>query len=173
MIRSSLRTDSPTVNSTRETAGPDRSRALALRGVTSFLDKLGDDSIPFQRLLTNDDPDNFRGYPDERFRDRGLLLFSGEYRWPAWADKSIDALGVDAVLFVDAGQVFEDAQDIAMASMTYSYGLGLRGAAFGRYLGSLDLRFSEEGFQLVISSRQSFQASSATLFAGSNPVPER
>ena len=34
-------------------------------------------------------------------------------------------------------------------------------------------RFSEEGFQLVISSRQSFQASSASLFAGSNPVPER
>ena len=148
----------------RSIRGSDRPKFIVNEGISYDLMELNQSFLNYL---------NFGGYPDERFRDRGLLLFSVEYRWPVWADKSINALGVDAVLFVDAGQVFEDAQDIAMAPMAYSYGIGLRGAAFGHYFGSMDIGFSEEGFQFVISSRQSFQASSASLFRGSNPVPER
>ena len=148
-------------------------RTLGLRGVTSFIDPQSDGAIPFQRMLSNDEQDAFRGYPDDRFRDRGILALNVEYRWPLWVMRSHDDLGVDGVLFFDWGQVFEDADDISMDSMTRSYGFGLRGAIFGRFIGTLEVGFSEEGTQIRVSSDQLFQWMSASLFAGENPVPER
>jgi hypothetical protein len=149
-------------------------RTLALRGVVAFLDDAGgDEIIAFQRLLTNDDPDLFRGYKDDRFRDRGLVAASAEYRWPLWSRGHRNGVGVDSYAFVDYGQVFGEFDDIDSDDLTTSYGAGLRVAGFGRFLGRLEFAWSEEDFLIRFRGDQIFQFERGGLLNGRAPVPER
>jgi hypothetical protein len=148
-------------------------RALALRAVGSWIDDLGDDPVPFQRLFTNDDPDLFRGFPDDRFRDRGLAALSAEYRWPIWARTHADDLGLDAYLFGDWGQVFEEPDDVALDDLRASWGGGLRAVAFGSFLGRLEYGRSDEGWEFRMRADQIFQFSRGGLYVGRDPVPDR
>ncbi|HET7903188.1 MAG TPA: BamA/TamA family outer membrane protein, partial [Candidatus Eisenbacteria bacterium] len=95
-------------------------RVLALRGVASWIEDVGNDPVPAARLNTNDDPDLLRGYDDFRWRDRGIAILTAEYRWPLWTHKQIQGTGIDAYLLTDAGQVFGDADELALDRMTLS-----------------------------------------------------
>jgi hypothetical protein len=149
-------------------------RALALRGVVAYLDEAGgDEVIAFQRLLTNDDPDLLRGYKDDRFRDRGLVVASAEYRWPLWSQGSRNGIGVDTYAFVDYGQVFGEFDDINSRDLTTSYGAGLRVAGFGMFMGRLEFAWSEEDFLIRLRGDQIFQFERGGLLNGQVPVPER
>ena len=148
-------------------------RALALRGYGAWIEDLGDDPVPFQRLLTNDDPDLFRGFPDARFRDRGIAALSAEYRWPIWAMASAGALGADAYAFTDWGQVFEEPADAALDDLRASWGGGIRLAADPAFLGRIEVGFSEEAWVFRLRADQMFQAAGGGLFAGRDPVPDR
>jgi len=96
-----------------------RHRRFAVRGVLEKLWPLNGKEIPFYELSVLGDAYTLRGYDEDRFRDLGSLLFNVEYRYPVW-----DFL--DAVLFVDAGQVYRDFDQIAFNRFRYGFGTGLR-----------------------------------------------
>jgi len=148
-------------------------RGLALRGFYSRLHGSGDDPIPFQRLLTNDDPDQFRGYPDLRFRDEGLLALTVEYRFPAWNYRSVDGVGIDTFLFYDTGQVFGAREDIALRNLTESYGGGARFLTRNGFGGQLVIGFSDEDWVIRVGAQQIFQFEKGGLLHGRNPNPNR
>ncbi|RKX39755.1 MAG: hypothetical protein DRP64_13850 [Verrucomicrobia bacterium] len=149
-------------------------RALALRGVLVVQDNENEDPIHFQRLLTNDDPDLLRGYPDFRFRDEGLAVLTAEYRWPLWAWREAESTGLDAYLFTDVGQVFDEYADIRGSSLTESYGGGIRLLnSSGNFSARLEIAWSEEGTQLRIRGDQVFEYLKGGLFHGRDQVPSR
>jgi hypothetical protein len=63
---------------------------------------------------------------------------------------------VDAAVFVDAGQVFYETEDLALGSTEFGYGVGLI-ARVGRFaLGRMDIARSREGFQLYLRAGATF-----------------
>lgn len=148
-------------------------RALALRAHATRLFPTGGGDIPFQRLLTNDDPDLFRGDRDYRWRDRGLLGLSAEYRWPVWAYSREDGLGLDGYLFADAGQVFHRRTDIAVRRLRTGYGGGLRLVAGGGFFGRVEIARGEDETVRRMRGDQTFQYAKAGLYFGRNPFPIR
>lgn len=148
-------------------------RGLALRGFISRIEDEGSDPIPFQRRLTNDDPDLFRGYSDYRFRDLGIGAVSAEYRWPVWALNRDNGIGIDAYAFIDRGQVFNEFEDITNNRLTTSYGGGFRAGGFGMFMGRIEVGKSDEELIFRFRADQIFQYAKSGLFNGRNPVPER
>lgn len=147
-------------------------RALALRGFWAFMDSDGG-PIDFQRLLTNDDPDQLRGFEDFRFRDRGMTALNVEYRYPVWDYRDPGAVTADAYTFYDTGQVFGDHDEIALRNLAHSYGLGLRLSLFGSFQGRVEIGFSDEDTVLRIEGEQLFQFFEDGLYHGRDPVPTR
>ncbi len=141
-------------------------RALALRGVIHWIENDGDGDMPFQRLLTNDEPDLMRGFRDLRWRDRGITTLTAEYRFPLWAYNRYDGRGVDFYMFSDVGQVFEDFDDISKRNMRASYGAGLRFMKLRGFLGRLEVGFSEEDTVWRLAAEQTFQYSKGGLYNG-------
>jgi len=148
-------------------------RCLALRGVFTQMQKQGNVTIPFQRLLTNDGPDLLRGFDDLRFRDTGLIIASAEYRFPVWNFHDLDGMGLDAYLFFDWGQVFSQRNEISVSHMTESHGGGFRLVTTGGFVGRLEIGQSEEGTIFRMSAEQVFQFAKGGLFDGRNPIPTR
>lgn len=148
-------------------------RALALRGLVGWIDPNGGVSIPFQRLMTNDDPDLLRGYQDFRWRDRGLLVATAEYRFPWWTLAETEGGGLDMYLLSDVGQVFGTATDIAMSNMTASLGVGLRLVGRSGFLTRAEVAFSHEGGVFRLRADQVFQFMRGGLYHGRDPIPSR
>jgi hypothetical protein len=92
----------------------------------SWIGNVGSDPLPFQRLMTNDDPDLLRGYRDFRWRGRGMVALSAEYRWPLWVHFRPDGPGLDLYLLAEIGQVYNDIDEITGDNLTFSYGAGVR-----------------------------------------------
>lgn len=148
-------------------------RVLALRGVASWIENAGSDPVPMARLNTNDDPDLLRGYDDFRWRDRGLAILTAEYRWPVWTHKQILGGGIDAYLLTDAGQVFGDAEELAMDRMTLSYGGGLRVESGHGFLFRIEFAHSEETNMIRFRADQVFQFAKSGHLHGRDPIPAR
>ena len=146
---------------------------LALRGFASWLDRIGNNEIPFQQLYTNGEPDGFRGYRDFRWRDEGALGATVEYRWPVWADATVDGTGLDIYLLTDVNQVFGSAEEIAWDHLRLSYGGGLRLAVTPFLLSRVEVAFSEDETVFRLVAGQNFQSSVERLFRGYEPVPGR
>lgn len=147
-------------------------RSIAVRGVWSYLDSDGE-PINFQRLMTNDDPDLFRGYEDFRWRDRGLTAVSVEYRYPVWDYRDPGALTLDAYGFYDGGQVFDDRREIALRDLAHSYGFGFRLSVNGRFSGRVEVGFSDEDTVFRLRGDQMFQFGKDGLYHGRDPIPTR
>jgi len=148
-------------------------RVLALRGVASWIEDVGDDPVPGARLNTNDDPDLFRGYDDFRFRDRGLGILTAEYRWPVWTNERALGAGLDAYLLTDAGQVFGATEEIGLRHVTVSYGGGLRMESGHGFVFRLEYARSEETSVLRFRADQVFQFVKRGFFHGREPIPAR
>ncbi len=149
-----------------------RHTTLALRGVLTWMEADGDQPIPFQRLLHNNDPDLFRGFPDRRWRDRGLLLLSAEYRWPIWVYDRAEGTGLDFYFLSDVGQVFPDLSAIRTDDLRFSYGGGIRLLTTGGFVLRAEYARSSEGGLWRLQSHQTFQFTRG-LFHGRDPVPAR
>ncbi|NNE08183.1 MAG: BamA/TamA family outer membrane protein [Gemmatimonadetes bacterium] len=141
-------------------------RALALRGVIHWIENDGDSDVPFQRLLTNDEPDLMRGFRDLRWRDRGITILTAEYRFPLWAYNRHNGRGIDFYMFTDVGQVFEDFDDISKRNMRASYGAGLRFMKLRGFVGRLEFGYSEEDTVWRLAAEQTFQYSKGGLYNG-------
>ncbi len=150
-----------------------RGNSLALRGFASWIDPSGNNPVVFQRLMTNDDPDLLRGFRDFRWRDRGLLVLSAEYRWPILGVYAPDDAGVDAYLLADVGQVFGNAKEITGPNLTKSYGGGLRLFGKSGLVGRIEYARSSEGGVLRIRGDQVFQFAKGGLLYGHSPIPSR
>lgn len=148
-------------------------RALALRGLHTWIEDTGDAGIPFQRQMANDDPDLFRGYQDFRFRGPGLVLATAEYRWPIWVPRNIQFTGLDAYLLADAGQVFRSKEEISVPNLTASFGGGIRIANIKGFVGRFEVARSREETTIRLRGDQVFQFTHHDLFHGRDRVPMR
>lgn len=148
-------------------------QALALRLFADWIDAEQPRDLPFQCLPANDEPFLLRGYRDFRWRGTGIAGLSVEYRWPLWAYKTPDALGIDAYLFTDLGQVFEHAEDIGGQRLTQSVGGGLRLIGNGGFGGRVELGHSEEGTVIRLRMDQVFQYARGSLMHGQDQIALR
>lgn len=149
-------------------------RALALRAVASWIE--ADEKVPFSRLLSNDDPDLLRGSTDLRWRDRGLLIFSAEYRWPLWVMRKPEDTGLDLYAFSDTGQVFGSFSGIDPDLLSTSNGFGIRLVGDNSFEGRLEIARawkSEEGWLIRLRADQVFQFAKHGLHMGREPIPFR
>ena len=148
-------------------------RVLALRAYLSSINLLEGSEVPFQRMMTNDGSDRFRGYTDERFRDRGITGYTAEFRWPVWSSRTVNGFGVDGFVFADWGQVFRHVEHISTDLLRHSVGGGIRIAGNGKFYGLFEVGRSEEEWTFRFGAEQIFQWARGGLFRGSTPVPER
>jgi len=95
------------------------SRRLVLRGRLEQTEPLfeGED-VPFFQRPSLGGQNLVRGFRFNRFQDDGSLVLNAEYRYPIWSN-------FDALLFVDAGQVFPKLSRVAVDRFNWSYGGGL------------------------------------------------
>jgi len=95
------------------------SRRLVLRGRLEQTEPLfeGED-VPFFQRPSLGGQNLVRGFRFNRFQDDGSLVLNAEYRYPIWSN-------FDALLFVDAGQVFPKVSRVAFDRFNWSYGGGL------------------------------------------------
>ena len=127
------------------------SRRLALRARLEQARPLfGGAAVPFYQLPDLGGRRTLRGFKADRFQDKGSLLLTAEYRYPIWKN-------VDAVLLVDAGQVFPALSAVSADRFHWSYGggihlLGQRGVSF-----RFEVVGSREGLRTVLMAESSFQ----------------
>lgn len=149
------------------------SQVLAIRAYASWLEPSGDGDLPFQRLMTNDEPDLLRGYQDFRWRDRGMAVLSVEYRWPLWVWAHAEGAGLDFYLLSDVGQVFGERSDLAIHRLTTSWGAGIRVLGANDFLGLVELARSDEQWVFRIRGEQIFQFGRGGMYYGRSRVPNR
>lgn len=106
---------------------------------------IGDPPLPALSAVGNDDI--LRGYATNRYRDRNFIGAQVEYRVPIW-------WRIGAVAFVGAGDVFGHLDDLSLARLKASGGVGLRFAydQEERFNIRLDYawgRFGESSFYLM------------------------
>ncbi|MFB6249988.1 MAG: BamA/TamA family outer membrane protein [Salinibacter sp.] len=93
---------------------------FALRHRSVFTDPDGEAAVPFYQLPYVGGNFTLRGYDEFRFRGpHHALLYNLEYRYKVWHH-------MDAVLFGDAGKVFDRVEEWGFSNLRYSYGAGLR-----------------------------------------------
>jgi len=141
-------------------------RALAVRAYASWIENNSDDPVPFQRLMENDEPDEFRGYRTLRWRDRGIAGVSIEYRFPVFAMKNRRGTGLDAYALADFGNVFDELSNALSEEVTSSFGGGLRLISKRGFSGRLEVAHSEEETVFRIRAEQVFQYSKGGLYHG-------
>jgi hypothetical protein len=106
-------------------------------------------SVPFYLLPALGGSHTVRGFAPARFRDHNMWVANLEYRRSVF-------MFVDAAVFVDAGQVFYETEDLALGSTEFGYGVGFI-ARVGRFaLGRMDIARSREGFQLYLRAGATF-----------------
>jgi hypothetical protein len=145
-------------------------RALALRGAVSWVDPQEGRAISFTRLATNQAGEALRGYRDYRWRDRGLLDLSAEYRWPVWALGRAHDVGVDAYLFLNSGQVFGRWRGIATDLWKTSWGGGFRLIGAHGLAARIEIARSAEATVIRLRADQILEFKRSGLYAGHIPV---
>jgi hypothetical protein len=120
-------------------------QVLALREFVTLTYTPGENEIPFYEMETLGGSRTLRGFNSFRFRDRNAVLFNAEYRWNIFRP-------LDLALFVDAGHVFREVEDLALEADEFelSYGLGFRIKAQQRVIGRFDIAYSREGISTYL-----------------------
>jgi outer membrane protein assembly factor BamA len=89
-----------------------------------------------------------RGYPMNRFLDRGKILTNLEYRFPLWRK-------VGGNIFVDAGSVWPSFTQINIQKFVAAAGWGLR-YYLKNFCARFDMGFSEEGMRIYFNFNHVF-----------------
>jgi surface antigen Omp85-like protein len=117
-------------------------RVIALRGVYSGIDPTGGaTTLPYYRLISSGGALHFAGYPNDRFRDRQLALFRGEYRWSI-------VHRVSALALYELGMVAPRTSALALSTAHRSYGGGLRLGMSEGSAARLEVGKSVEGMEV-------------------------
>jgi len=147
-------------------------RTLAMKAWWTRQWDVGDDPIPFTRQLRNRGPYQLRGYSSTRFVARGMTGMTAEYRWPVWMLNEPEKSGVDAYIFGDVGQPFDEFDELAIDNLFWSAGFGFR--VVNRESGfsvRIELATGMEGLQARLTTDQIFQFLKAGFHGGSEPIP--
>ena len=114
-------------------------RVLAFRAEGIITDAGRGKQVPFYLMPLLGGSSNLRGWPTQRFRDRDMILFTTEYRYPLWNVGLSTGAALDAVWFLDSGMVYRNLErDFSLGTLAANYGFGLR---IRNYLG-LVMRFN-------------------------------
>jgi outer membrane protein assembly factor BamA len=97
----------------------DKKRVIALHLGAAFVNNDPGERVPFYFLPYIGGSDTVRGFREFRFRDENAAYVNAEYRWEAFS-------GLDMALFVDAGKVARNWEDINLSDLETSYGVGFR-----------------------------------------------
>jgi outer membrane protein assembly factor BamA len=117
---------------------------VALRGRVALSEAGRSQVIPFYLLPTLGGSSSLRGFEDYRFRDRDLMLFSAEYRWPLFR-------AMDGALFYDAGRVAPSAAGLVHQPLHTDYGVGFRVHSSTHTLVRLDVARGPEGTRTLLT----------------------
>lgn len=127
-----------------------RTRRLALRAhVEQVHPMFGGDAVPFYQLPRLGGQRSLRGYVSDRFRDDGALLFTAEYRYPIWSR-------MDAVFFVDTGQVFDTFKDVEVSDLKTTFGGGFHLLSSRGLSARFEVARSVEGTEVILTVRPTF-----------------
>jgi outer membrane protein assembly factor BamA len=122
---------------------------VATRGLVSLIDTSPGQEVPFFMQQAVGGSNSLRGYRQDRFRDKNLLLFNLEYRWEVMEL-------FDLVAFGDGGRVFSRRSDIGLDDMRGSVGLGGRVKFRERVWLGLDVGYSTEGVRIWLRGSNIF-----------------
>lgn len=94
-----------------------------------------------------------RGYDYNRFFGESSLLLNVEYRYTIWEYRDFK---LDAVLFWDEGQVFNEISQMQFKDFKESYGLGFRLSAANHLLIDLEIAHADEGTNFYAKTKTAF-----------------
>ena len=117
--------------------------------------KITHGNVPFQRLAKLGD--RLRGYSSRRFMDNHRIAGRAEIRTTPFTNGIYTRAGF--VLFVEAGKVAHDLDEINLTDLKYSYGTGFRYKLTNsedKLNMRFDLAFTEEGHSISISAYEEF-----------------
>ncbi len=120
---------------------------LGIRGYVQLM--RGD--IPFQDLSSPNGYNILRGLENGRYRDRDMIAFQAEWRYPIYKR-------FGGTIFMETAQVAEDLSDIHNDAWTSGAGIGLRYALnpSEKFNTRIDLSWVDSGFGLTIGMREAF-----------------
>ena len=124
-------------------------RVIAFRGKLDLTNANSDQQVPFFLMPTVGGSEDLRGYREFRFRDKNAVVFNLEYRWEAFS-------GLDLALFGDAGNVFQEADEIRLNKLKTSYGFGFRFNTEQSVFWRIDFGFSPEGMRPFVKFNHVF-----------------
>ena len=128
-----------------------KTRRLALRAHLERVHPMwGGDAVPFYQLPRLGGQRSLRGFVSDRFRGDGALFFTAEYRYPVWSR-------IDAMFFVDAGQVFDTFGDIAVRDFEATVGGGFHLLNNKGLSARFEVARSVEGTEVILTVRPAFR----------------
>jgi hypothetical protein len=114
--------------------------------VHGLVEKANGSDIPFYELPSLGGRDSLRGYGDDRFIDRGRIVFNVEHRITF---ASLDMMGIrtnfEVAPFFDIGSVFPDLQGLQSKNFTPVAGGAFRVAVKPNVVGDVELGVGREG----------------------------
>ncbi len=114
---------------------------VALRFFSSVDDPIGQSQVPFYLTEWLGGGSALRGFSSQRFCDRNLLLFNGEFRTGVTDS-------VELAAFYDTGKVFSDLHDYNFKKLEKGYGAGVRLKGGTTLFLRFDVAHSREGTYL-------------------------
>lgn len=127
------------------------SRRLALRGRLEQVEPLfGGSAVPFYQLPALGGQNTLRGFQSRRFQNEGSLMLNAEYRYPLWSN-------LDALIFVDAGQVFDTLADVQTDRFHWSYGGGIHLLNQKGLSARFEVAGGPEGLRTILTVDPSFR----------------
>lgn len=125
-------------------------RILVFRLAGEFSQALPNKRIPFYHLSEIGRRETIRGFDRGRYRANDMILGSFEYRYPIWTY-------LDALLFLDAGQVSEDIfNDFSIQDFHVGYGGGLRVWGEKSMIARFEVGKSKDGFRFYFALFKAF-----------------
>jgi hypothetical protein len=133
-----------------------KGRKVSARLLYERTDPWRDKELPFFSMPRLGGFATLRGYSEDRFWGTQAACATLEYSYPVWRRS------VDAVVFADIGQIFEEFTDVNLSALTASYGGGIRLKSpgkpiFGVEILRLEIARSAEGFRVMASVSPPFE----------------
>jgi hypothetical protein len=126
-------------------------QVLAVRFVGEHNDELNDRAVPFFEMarlggygVSPSLGDTHRGFQKNRFFGESNLLMNLEFRYVVWQYKD---LSLDAVIFWDEGQVFNELSEFQFKDFRESIGGGFRFKVLRKSILSVEAARSDEGLE--------------------------
>lgn len=123
-------------------------RTLVIRAAGRMVDAIDGRLVPFYALSKLGERETIRGFERGRFRDRDMALTTAEYRFPL-SQKKHSQSGIEAVLFIDGGQISSNITDeFSLNSFKIGYGGGIRFYSMEGTQAKIEIGISNEGFRI-------------------------